>query len=124
MYIIMTKLAQFTSAFLLLSILPALGCAQARPIENQGSCQAALASLADQWSAAGLAMPPAGPLGGIEAKPSTMVKAGNGYATSLANLQYMPIELHAASAACQAGDTGTALEKVALVRNRLDAIGH
>jgi len=84
-------------------------------------CQAQLDTVASEWNAIGLPAPPAGPLGGIQAKGG-MVKLNNGHVTSVANFQYMTIQLHQATNACRAGDDGTAMRKVAMVRDRLDSM--
>jgi hypothetical protein len=118
----MTKIVRFAVALVCLGLAPALGGAKAQPNLTQGSCQAALSSLKGQWAATGLPAPPAGPLGGIQAKSGAMVRTAHGHATSLVNFQYMTIQVHAAGAACQAGDTDAAMEKVALVRDRLAAL--
>lgn len=108
-------------AFVLSSVgLLAVGhAAFAQPNLTTSSCQAQLDAVASEWNAVGLPAAPAE--GGFQAKAG-MIKLKNGYATSAANFQYMAVQLHQAADACHAGDAGTASQKVALIRDRLDSM--
>ena len=115
----MYLMSRITIAATIVGLATACQSVNAQPNADEHSCQAALAGVAKEWTEVGLPAAPEGPLGGIQAKNSAVVRGANGYVTSLANFQYMTIELHAATRACQSGDSQTAMEKVAVLRDRL-----
>ena len=92
--------------------------ASAQPNLKTSTCQSALQDLANQWNLLGLPTPP-DHIGGIQPKAGGTIRGRDGYATSVANFQYMAIEMNAATDACQAGNSEAAMERVALVRERL-----
>ena len=97
--------------------------ARAQPNLRTPACQSALQDLANQWNLLGLPTPP-DHVGGIQSKGSASIRGRDGYVTSLANYQYMAIEMNAAAYACRAGNNEGAMEHVALVRDRLEPSSH
>ncbi len=117
----MTKMLKCASVMLSVGLLIIGHAARAEQTITANSCQAQLDAVANEWNAVGLPALPAGPIRAIQAKAG-VIKLANGYATSAANFQYMAIQFQKASDACHAGDAGTALETVALVRDRLNSM--
>jgi hypothetical protein len=90
--------------------------ALAQPALAGNSCQGELASLASEWNAVSFEPP---------SKPGQAIVAGkDGHVTSGGQFNYMTGLIRQAHAECDRGDASSALQDIAIVRDRLDRSAH
>jgi hypothetical protein len=115
-------MSKFRKGVLVIGLTAGLSITAANAEAAADNCQGALNAVQAKWDAMALPSLPAGPIGGIQAKATAVVTTRNGYTTSLANFQYMEIQLRSATRACQVGNAQEAMDSLALVQSRLDDI--
>jgi hypothetical protein len=80
--------------------------------EARGACQQALNALQSEWQAIGYPMP---------AKPAqAQVVARDGRVATAGQVNYLRGQIQLATKECAAGNTASALQRVAAIRNRLE----